>query len=87
MADKIINLNISGQICPACLLLALKEVNRHKRLLKNGKASLVVKTDHRDATRTIPNAVVAMGYAVSVLKRKGYYEITIEQKHEDRKDE
>lgn len=91
MADKpeinldVINLDIRGQICPACLLISLKEINKHKGLLRNGEASLIVKTDHRDATRTIPDAATAMGYSVFVEKKKGYYEITVGQKDEDQK--
>lgn len=81
----VINLDIRGQICPACLLISLKEINKHKGLLRNGSANLIVKTDHRDATRTIPDAVIAMGYAVSVEKKKGYYEITVGRKNEDQK--
>lgn len=72
-------LDIRGQICPACLLISLKELNNNRDIIKNGQASLVVLTDHRDATRTIPNAVTAMGYSVSVEKREGYYEITIKK--------
>lgn len=72
-------LDIRGQICPACLLISLKELNNNRDIIKNGQASLVVLTDHRDATRTIPNAVIAMGYSVSVEKKEGYYEITIKK--------
>ncbi len=91
MADKseinldVINLDIRGQICPACLLISLKEINKHKGLLRDGEANLIVKTDHRDATRTIPDAAIAMGYAVFVEKKKGYYEITVGRKDEDQK--
>ncbi|MCL4536914.1 MAG: sulfurtransferase TusA family protein [Nitrospirae bacterium] len=81
----VISLDIRGQICPACLLISLKEINKHKGLLRNGEANLIVRTDHRDATRTIPDAAVAMGYAVSVEKKKGYYEITVGRKDEDQK--
>lgn len=70
-------LDIRGQICPACLLISLKELHTHKESIKKDGARLVVLTDHRDATRTIPNAVTAMGYTVKVEKREGYYEITI----------
>ncbi len=72
-------LDIRGQICPACLLISLRELNNKRDIIKNGQASLVVLTDHRDATRTIPNAVTAMGYSVSVEKKEGYYEITIKK--------
>lgn len=82
MTENTINLNIIGQICPACLLITLKEINKHKDILRSGKATLVVRTNHRDATRTIPDAATAMGYSVAVAKKKGYYEITIKQKNE-----
>jgi len=72
-------LDIRGQICPACLLISLKELNNNRESIKRGEASLVVFTDHRDATRTIPNAVTAMGYSVNIEKRDGYYEITIKK--------
>ncbi|MBI3593041.1 MAG: sulfurtransferase TusA family protein [Nitrospirae bacterium] len=84
MGDKTIRLDIIGQMCPACLLITLKEINHNKGLLRSGRASLVVKTDHRDATRTIPDAATAMGYSVSVVKKRAFYEITIEQEDEDR---
>lgn len=77
--DNNIVLDIRGQICPACLLISLRELNNNKDIIKNGQASLIVLTDHRDATRTIPNAVTAMGYSVSVEKKEGYYEITIKK--------
>jgi TusA-related sulfurtransferase len=71
-------LDIRGQICPACLLVTLKEIYSRKELLRSGEAMLVVRTDHRDATRTIPDAVSAMGYHVNVSKVKNYYEIRLE---------
>ncbi|MDA8079115.1 MAG: sulfurtransferase TusA family protein [Nitrospiraceae bacterium] len=74
---KTIAIDIRGQICPACLLITLREINTHKTVLKDGRARLVIKTDHRDATRTIPSTVCAMGYDINVTGRKGYYEITI----------
>ena len=73
-------LDIRGQICPACLLVTLKEIYSRKGLLRSGDATLVVRTDHRDATRTIPGAVSAMGYTVNVSKVKNYYEIRLEYK-------
>jgi TusA-related sulfurtransferase len=72
-----IELNILGQVCPACLLVALKEINTHCRKLKQGDAELTVRTDHRDATRTIPDTARAMGYDVEVRKVDSYYEIRV----------
>jgi TusA-related sulfurtransferase len=72
-----IELNILGQVCPACLLVALKEINARSGKLQQGEAVLTVKTDHRDATRTIPDSVRAMGYDVKVQKVSTYYEIRV----------
>ena len=71
-------LDIRGQICPACLLVTLKEIYSRKELLRSREAMLLVRTDHRDATRTIPEAAFAMGYHVNVSKVKNYYEIRLE---------
>ncbi len=80
MADrKIIELDILGQVCPACLLVVLREMNENKDYIKNGKSCLVIKTDHRDTTRTIPESAKKMGYTVTVKKTQTYYEILIEK--------
>ncbi len=76
--SKNIILDIRGQICPACLMITLRELNSNKERLKNAEVRLVVKTDHRDATRTIPSAAFAMGYSVTVKQMNKYYEITME---------
>ncbi|MEJ2685487.1 MAG: sulfurtransferase TusA family protein [Candidatus Sulfobium sp.] len=73
-------LDIRGQICPACLLITLSELNSNRERLTEASARLVIKTDHRDATRTIPGAALAMGYGVAVTQKERYYEITLEHK-------
>lgn len=75
--QQVIELNILGQVCPACLLVVLKEINTHHENLRSGKALLVVRTDHRDTTRTVPESARKMGYAVKVNKVETYYEIAI----------
>lgn len=74
---KLIELNMFGQVCPACLIVALNEMNVHGKRLKKGAAELVIRTDHRDATRTIPESAKAMGYEVDVKKVDTYYEIRV----------
>jgi hypothetical protein len=78
--QKIIDLNILGQMCPACLLVVLKEINSHKEDLRNGRARMVIKTDHRDTTRTVPESARKMGYDVEVRKVDTYYEIVVGRK-------
>lgn len=75
-----IELDILGQVCPACLLVVLREMNTHRQRLKSGAACLVIKTDHRDTTRTIPESARKMGYEVEVRSLDTCYEITIGKK-------
>lgn len=74
-------LDIRGQICPSTLLTALREVNLHKNALKTGALRVVILTDDRNATTTIPNAVDNMGYPVTVQRENGYYNITVGGTH------
>jgi TusA-related sulfurtransferase len=74
---NVIEFDICGQICPSALLTALREINAHKDQLKQGAIELVIKTDARDATRTIPAAVENMGYQVEITKESGCYLIRI----------
>jgi hypothetical protein len=77
---EVIQLDIQGQVCPACLLVALKELNAHRAGLNAGTEVLLVRTDHRDATRTIPDSARAMGYEVDVAKASTCYEIRVRGK-------
>ena len=69
--------DICGQICPSTLLIALREVNRHQERLRAGSLQLCFRTDNRDATITIPDAVKNMGYSARVSKRDADYVIVI----------
>jgi len=69
--------DIRGQICPSCLLFTLREVNEQRDAIKNKNARLIIKTDNRDATSTIPETLKSMGYDHNVTKKDGYYTIEI----------
>jgi hypothetical protein len=75
---EMIPCDIRGQICPSSLLIALKEINRHKERLRTGEVALLFKTDNRDATVTIPDAAENMGYGTKVVKEADYYLITVD---------
>ena len=81
--DEVVEYDISGQICPSCLLMTLKEVNARSRELRAGAVRLHVLTDSRQATNTIPGAVRNMGLAVAVQKRDGRYTIVIGKNEAD----
>ncbi len=76
-AIETIELDILGQVCPACLLVVLKQINLYRDRLRDGKARLLVLTDHRDTTRTVPASAQKMGLCVEVRKVSTYYEIII----------
>lgn len=74
---KTIEMDIRGQVCPSSLLLALRVANENYTVITKGEMQVVIKTDNRDATGTIPRAVEGMGVAAGVEKIDGYYQITL----------
>jgi len=77
MNVETLEMDIRGQVCPSCLLLALKTVNQHHAALRSGRLRLTLLTDSRDATGTIPPAVENMGLVASVSKLSGFYRIEV----------
>lgn len=77
---KTIEMDIRGQVCPSSLLLALNVVNQNYADIAKGAMSVVIQTDNREATGTIPDAAANMGVAADVEKIEGYYRITLHQK-------
>ena len=73
----VIDCDIRGQLCPSTLLSALREVNARKNELRGGAITLCLRTDNREATLTIPEALQNMGYAVTVEKESAHYRITV----------
>lgn len=77
MEPELVTFDMRGQVCPATLLVALREINRHAPSLRSGSVHLCFLTDNRDATGTIPDAAANMGFSSDVISRDGYYEIRI----------
>lgn len=74
---KIIDLDIRGQICPSCLLLALKEINQNAAALREGSIEIVILTDDRQATATIPATADRMGFRTEVTRLDEGYRLRI----------
>jgi len=74
---QIIALDIRGQLCPSCLLRALKELNSNGAAVRAGSAEIVVTTDDRQSTATIPATVDRMGFRTEVARQDGSYRIRI----------
>lgn len=74
--SECIELDIRGQICPSSLLTTLRELNAIKQA-KAGATVMIIKTDNRNATITIPEIATSMGYEINTAKENDYYKITI----------
>ena len=74
---QILEVDMRGQVCPSTLLVTLDSINRNKTELRSGKVKLLVRTDNRDATTTIPVTAENMGYEAKVTTKEGSYEILI----------
>ncbi|MFZ5758703.1 MAG: sulfurtransferase TusA family protein [Thermodesulfobacteriota bacterium] len=80
MSEKqqhIIAIDMRGQVCPACLLVAMDSMNKNRNALQNGSARLCITTDNREAITTIPSTARNMGYSTRVMKKASFYEICI----------
>ena len=75
--DNQLVLDIRGQICPSCLLIALKEVTTNADKINAKEFNILILSDDRHATATIPDAVHKMGLATTVDKTDAGYEIRI----------
>jgi TusA-related sulfurtransferase len=76
-----IEFDIRGQLCPATLLVALKEINTHAASLQRGEVRLSFLIDNRDALGTIPESAANMGYAVAVTQQDGWYRVEVAIRH------
>ena len=74
---QILEVDMRGQVCPSTLLVTLDSINRNKTELRNGKVKLLIRTDNRDATTTIPGTAENMGYETKVTTKEGSYEILV----------
>lgn len=74
---RIERFDVRGQICPSTLLLALREVNRLNAELHDGRVELEIRTDNRNATITVPNALNRVGLVARVSKDDQGYLIRI----------
>lgn len=77
MPNRTIDLDICGQVCPSCLLLTLKELNSNSAAIRAGSFDVMVVTDDRQATATIPVTAERMGFCSEVARLDGTYRIRI----------
>jgi len=74
---KTLEIDIRGQVCPSSLLMALRTVNQNFAEISKGDLQVIIDTDNRDATGTIPDAANNMGMKACVEKMDGFYRIIV----------
>ena len=73
-----IDIDIRGQLCPSCLLLTLKALNENGAAIRAGSSEVIVVTDDRQATATIPATADRMGFRTEIVRLEdGCYRIRI----------
>jgi TusA-related sulfurtransferase len=77
-----IDFDITGQICPSTMLIALREINRNIAGLIGGNLRLLFRTDNRDCTNTIPEAAGNMGLKATVQKADSGYTILVSKEQD-----
>jgi len=63
---RTVELDARGFVCPSSLLVALRELNKHKDLLRNGCLNLRIFVDNHDSANRICEAVRNMGYQFEI---------------------
>ncbi len=76
-----VEIDIRGQLCPATLLVALREINARADELRKRRLKLCFLIDNRDATGTIPESAENMGYRATVAKQEGWYRVEVSFPH------
>jgi TusA-related sulfurtransferase len=77
-------LDITGQVCPASLLISLRRVNGEKDELRRGEKVLVILTDNRDSVGTITDAMENMGFRVETRKEGDHYALSVSSAPEEK---
>lgn len=77
VAPKTVNVDARGFVCPSSLLVALKELNKHKEGLQSGQIRVEFLIDNHDSTNRICEAVKSMGYTFAVTDEHNGYAIAV----------
>lgn len=72
-----VELDIRGQVCPSTLLTTLREITRRQEEILSSSVQVLIRTDNRHATVTVPQALESMGLAVHIRKEEGSYSILV----------
>lgn len=72
-----VEIDARGFVCPSSLLVALRELNYHKKKLRNGDIRIVFLIDNHESTNRICDAVKSMGYEFEITEANNCYSVAI----------
>ncbi len=72
-----VQVDARGFVCPSSLLVALRELNKHKEGLQCGDIRLVFLIDNHESTNRICEAVKSMGYTFEVKDVRNGYSVDV----------
>ena len=72
-----VQVDARGFVCPSSLLVALRELNKHKEGLQRAEMRVVFLVDNHDSTNRICEAVKSMGYTFDVTETDNGYSIVV----------
>lgn len=75
---RTVELDLRGQVCPASLLISLKNMNAMQGELSSGAVALRILTANRESVPTISDAARTMGYSVTVEQTEAHFILLVE---------
>lgn len=81
-----VELDARGLVCPSSLLMALRELNRHKVSIRSGEMVLVILTDNPDSTNRIAETAINMGYKIEVCNIGNGFKMVVSKTSSSRED-
>jgi len=83
ISRRTVELDLRGHVCPASLLVSLKNMNAMREELSSGEVALRILTANRESVPTITDAARTMGYAVTVEHTEAHYVLIVESAREE----
>lgn len=72
-----VHIDVRGFVCPSSLLVALRELNKHRESLRTDHFKIELMVDNHDSINRICDAVKSMGYDFHVTDTDNSYCIAI----------
>jgi TusA-related sulfurtransferase len=72
-----VHIDVRGYVCPSSLLVALRELNKYRDLLRTDHFTMELMIDNHESTNRICDAVKSLGYDFRVTDVDNSYCIVV----------